>query len=195
MGRDSGGAANGSATFFDQLYTGHRQALHAYFVGRSGDGEVALDLLQEVFLRAWRQRATLQAMPAAEHRFWLFAVARNLVIDHVRRQARRAESTAQLQQQALTAAIVAPNPGVIYERQEQVDLLDQAIQRLPEQLRTVLALHVMGELNSSEMGSVLDMPSGTVRYQLSLARRRLAEDLCLLDGCPDNPVEHPEGMR
>jgi RNA polymerase sigma-70 factor (ECF subfamily) len=186
---------SGAATFFDQLYTGHRPALHAYFVGRTGDGDAALDLLQEVFLRAWRQRATLQAMPAAQHRFWLFAVARNLVIDYFRRQAKQVEATVQLQQQALMSVSVAPSPGMVYAQQEQVQLLDHAIQRLPEQLRTVLALHVLGELNSGEIGELLNMPAGTVRYQLSQARRRLAEDLGLLDSCTDKSATSAERMR
>jgi RNA polymerase sigma-70 factor (ECF subfamily) len=124
-------------------------------------------------------------MPAAQHRFWLFAVARNLATDHFRRQAAQANVTTQLQQQAVVTASLAPSPSVAYEQQEQLRLLDQAIRHLPEQLRTVLALHVMGELNSSEIGDLLAMPSGTVRYQLSLARRRLAEDLCLRDSCTD----------
>jgi len=63
--------------------------------------------------------------------------------------------------------------------------VDRAIRRLPEHLRTVLVLQVLGERTSAEIGEMLDRPAGTVRYQLSQARKRLAEELRLLGGCPD----------
>ena len=50
---------------FDGLYAEHRQSLHAFFLGRTSDPELALDLLQEAFVRAWRNLDTL--LDAAPH--------------------------------------------------------------------------------------------------------------------------------
>jgi RNA polymerase sigma-70 factor (ECF subfamily) len=48
---------------------------------------------------------------------------------------------------------------------------------LPEALREVLVLHVLGDRNSTEIGAALGRPAGTVRYQLAEARRLLARAL------------------
>lgn len=59
-------------------------ALHVYFLGRTSNPEAALDLLQEAFLRAWRNAPTLRALSPERQRYWLSAVARNLVVDRHR---------------------------------------------------------------------------------------------------------------
>jgi len=176
--------ADGREALFDRLYDEHRQALHAFFLGKTSDPELALDLLQEAFVRVWRNLDVLQALPAARQRAWIFTAARNLVIDQYR--GRAARSTAH---DALIAAVerdppVSSDPEQIVEQDQELRLLDQAIRRLPETLRTVLVLHVLGERSSAEMGELLDRPAGTVRYQLSQARKRLAEELRLLDETP-----------
>src|SRR6476660_2722026 len=74
---------------FDALYDEHRQPLYAYFVGRTSDDELALDLLQEAFTRAWRNLDMLLGLPSARQRAWLFAIGRNLVIDQYRSRAAR----------------------------------------------------------------------------------------------------------
>ncbi len=167
-------------TYFNQVYETHRQGLHAFLFGRSGSPEVALDLLQEVFLRAWRNLHTLQAMPPAQHRYWLFTVARNLLADHYRRQATRSAGEAELQQNPCTGiASQAPDAQLIQE--EEIRRVDAAIQQLPEDLRTVLVMRVLGELTSAEIGATLDKPAGTVRYQLHRARKQLAEAIQLME--------------
>jgi RNA polymerase sigma-70 factor, ECF subfamily len=50
---------------------------------------------------------------------------------------------------------------------------------LPEDLRTALLLQVMGRLSSSQIGEALEVPAGTVRYRIAMARKRLAELLRL----------------
>ena len=59
--------------------------------------------------------------------------------------------------------------------------MDLAIRQLPEDLRTVLVLHLLGEATSAQIGELLGRPPGTVRYQLAEARHRLAQDLRLLE--------------
>src|SRR5947209_8194113 len=87
---------------FDALYEAHRRTLHAYLLGRTSDPELALDLLQEAFVRAWRNLDTLLTLSPPRQRAWLFAISRNLVIDQYR--GRAARSTAQ---DALVAATTA----------------------------------------------------------------------------------------
>lgn len=159
---------------FDALYAAYHQTLHAYFLGRTGDAELALDLLQEGFVRVWRNMANLEAMPAERQRSWLFAVARNLVIDEYRASATRARTGEALV--SITEDTSAPADADIVER-DQLRALEAAIRDLPSDLRTVLALQVIGERSSNEIGELLGKPAGTVRYQLAEARRRLRREV------------------
>ncbi|MEZ4861551.1 MAG: RNA polymerase sigma factor [Caldilineaceae bacterium] len=159
---------------FNQLYECHYTSLYAYFFGRTGDTEMALDLLQETFTRAWRHIATLAEMEKSQHRYWLFSVAKNLFTDSLRRAARWQKVEAELLAAAQVAAQPPPDPIAI---QQQLLLLEGAIAQLPEQLRVVLALSVLGGMNSTQIGEALDMAAGTVRYQLAVARKQLMEHI------------------
>jgi RNA polymerase sigma-70 factor (ECF subfamily) len=173
---DSAAVAEADAGF-DALYAAHCQTLHAYLLGRTADPEQALDLLQDVFVRAWRNLATLQDLPLERQRAWLVAVGRNLVVDHYRAQATRRAATDALAR-ALEAPVAAAAEVEVVER-EQLARLDAAIWRLPEDLRIVLVLQVVDGRTSTEIGELLSRPPGTVRYQLAQARRRLARALGL----------------
>jgi len=169
------------AAFFDQIYDEHHQALHAYFFGRTGDPETALDLLQETFLRAWRNVETLSEFGANRRRYWLFTVAKNLLTDHYRRAATRAAAEEELVRDPERFVARPEEPGKRLEDRERLELLDEAIGRLPEQLRTVLLMQVLGKMTSGEIGEALDRPAGTIRYQISQARKRLAEEVRLIE--------------
>ena len=159
---------------FNRLYGEQQRAVHAFLLGRTGDREAARDLLQEVFLRAWRHADAWRGLPPERQRAWVFTVARNLVIDAHRSRATAGDAQAALERTAIVAASAAEGPEARAELRERVALHDQAIRRLPESLRIVLSLHVAGGLTSAEVGEVLGEPAGTVRYQLSQARRQLA---------------------
>ena len=170
---------------FDRLYEAHRRTLHAFLLGRTGDPELALDLLQEAFVRAWRNLDLLLALPSARQRAWLLSAARNLVVDQYRRRATRAAAHDALVAATQPADQLSEGPERIAERDRELRLVDEAIRRLPEALRTVLVLQVLDGRTSAEIGDLLDRPAGTVRYQISQARKRLAEELRLLEAAPD----------
>lgn len=159
---------------FDAVYAAHYQTLHAYFLGRTGDAELAVDLLQDVFLRVWRNMANVGPMPPERQRSWIFAVARNLVIDEYRARATRTRTGEALA--SLAQDTSAPADTGVVER-DQLRALDTAIRNLPSELRTVLVLQVVGERSSNEIGELLGKPAGTVRYQLAEARRRLRREV------------------
>ena len=170
-----------SETEFRRLYQAHRVAVHAYFTGRASGPQPAADLMQDVFLRVWQHLEELTDLPADRQRAWIFTVARNLSVDAYRNQHTRAATEQALAHEparlppASTAVIAA----------ERVAIVGEAIRRLPEQQRVTLALAAAGTMTSAEIAAALDVPAGTVRYRLSLARRSLAEAL----GHYDDPGE------
>lgn len=161
----------GDVAAFNQLYEEHRTAVHAYFVGRTSDAE-APDLLQETFLRVWRHLPSVRELTSARQRAWIFTVARNLTVDTYRSRATRETATTQL-----PAVPDSYGPEEIALATERLAILDAAIRRLPEPLRVVVAMQAMSDLNSAEIGAALEIPAGTVRYRLSLARKQLADAL------------------
>jgi RNA polymerase sigma-70 factor (ECF subfamily) len=167
---------------FDALYAAHSRALHDYFLGRTNDPEVARDLLQEACIRLWRSLDSVGAMSAERQRAWLFTVARNLVIDHYRSRTTATQTRDALAKKARSEEpLVAPSADVDFAQSESLRAMDAAIGRLPEDLRTVLVLQVLGDRTSAEIGELLGRPAGTVRYQLALARRHLAEELKVIE--------------
>lgn len=169
------GQGRGLADRFSALYDRHARPVHAYFLGHTGDDQVASDLMQETFLRVWRHRADLEEMPEERQRYWLFGIGRNLLTDYYRRQAVRGTVTT-CESESLEAHPDAASERSRAAREDVLDL-DAAIARLPHDLRVVLAMSVLGEMTSGEIGQALGRPASTVRYQLLQARRALAHML------------------
>ena len=169
-----------SEVFFNALYGDHHRAVHAYLLARTGDPETALDLLQEVFLRAWRNLDTLRARGEDRYRYWIFTVAKNLVTDYYRNVASRSSATDHLAQAAQHDARTVPGVETEVEEREEQRMLHRAIRRLPDDLRTVLLLQILGDMTSAQVGEALGKPAGTVRYQTHQARKRLAEEMQLI---------------
>jgi RNA polymerase sigma-70 factor, ECF subfamily len=170
------------ATVFTRLFDQHRHAVHAYFLGRVADPELARDLVQEAFLRAWRRLPEVGPLPDERQRAWIFTVARNLAIDSYRAGAARQAAEAALRRHAATQATTVAGPHAHAELGERLAQLDAAIRDLPEEQRVILSMATAGGLSSRQIGEALGEPAGTVRYRLSQARKQLAAALDLEDG-------------
>jgi RNA polymerase sigma-70 factor, ECF subfamily len=167
------------ATVFTGIFERHRHAVHAFFVGRIGDPELARDLLQEAFLRVWRRLPELRPLSEDRQRAWIFTVARNLAVDSYRARAARRAAEAALRVDAGTKETTVAGPERQVELGERLARLDAAIAGLPEEQRVILSLATIGGLTSRQIGEALDEPAGTVRYRLRLARKQLAAELDL----------------
>jgi RNA polymerase sigma-70 factor (ECF subfamily) len=167
------------AAVFTSIFDHHRHAVHAYFLGRVADPELARDLLQETFLRVWRRLSEIGRLAAEQQRAWIFTVARNLTIDSYRASAAREAAEAALRQDASTKETTVAGPHAHAEFGERLAKLDAAIRRLPEELRVILSMATAGGLTSRQIGEALGEPAGTVRYRLSQARKQLAAALDL----------------
>lgn len=156
---------------FDALYERHLQLVHAFVLARTRDRDLAADLVQETFLRAWRNIGEVGGLEAGRQRAWLVAVARNLVIDRSRRA--RTELAAMDRAGRLPEAAGPADPADQAQVARDVAAVDRAITALPEDDRELLSLQVIGGLTSAQIGNLMGEPAGTVRYRLSQVRGRL----------------------
>ena len=161
---------------FNRLYAEHHKVLYAFLLGHTNNKENAADLLQETFVRVWQHIGEVESIPVERQRFWLLAIARNQLRDFARRQATRQRTELVLREQS-EHRIAEGNPALVVEAKAQRERLSTALCALPENLRVVLTLHLVGELTSAEVGEMLNRPAGTVRYQLSQARALLTKTL------------------
>lgn len=164
--------ATNDGQLFDEAYREHRHSIRAFFFGHTQNDDVASDLTQETYLRVWRHIETLRHIPIERRKFWLFAIAKNILADYYRRRSVRDRLETGTMELGFAGG---SDPASVVESGETLDAIDRAIKRLPENLREVLALHTMGEMSSEEIGEVLGRPAGTIRYQLSQARKMLNE--------------------
>jgi RNA polymerase sigma-70 factor (ECF subfamily) len=129
----------------------------------TGSAQEAQDLVQEVFVRAWRnweRVSTLDSPPS-----WARSVLRNLAIGRWRRRRGHPESV------LFEGDWIAPAPGVGH-----LDVV-RALRALPERQRTVLVLHDVVGLSVSETATEIGAPEGSVRGWLSRGRNTLAAAL------------------
>lgn len=168
--------ASDDESFFDQVYNAHIHALHSYFIGRTSSRSAALDLLQETFLRVWRNIDALRNLEPNRHKYWLFSVAKNLVIDYYRKRGKDAalqdDLTKEPQDGMARLDVISDVTG-----KEDVSIVEDATRKLPEEMRTVLTMTAISGLSSKEIALRLGKPAGTIRYLLSIARKRLAVEL------------------
>lgn len=155
---------------FAAIYARHVAAILRYARRRLGEtaGE---DAATEVFVRAFKQRATYTAQhPTALP--WLYWLAGQVVGDHARAERRRLRLFARL------AETVAPesveSPGVRAGLGPEVV---RGLRRLTDVDREALLLVVWGELTYEEAAAAVGVPVGTVRSRIARARGQLREDI------------------
>ncbi|MBM7782605.1 sigma-70 family RNA polymerase sigma factor [Arthrobacter tumbae] len=71
-----------------QAFAEHARAIYGFALNSVRDAAMAEDCVQETFVRAWRSRGSYSSSRGSE-RSWLFAIARNVVVDEIRARARR----------------------------------------------------------------------------------------------------------
>jgi RNA polymerase sigma-70 factor (ECF subfamily) len=137
-----------------------------------GDRHEAEDLVQEAFRSAWKSRELFR--PEGGHRAWLAAILRRRVVDHWRRPRPPAVLA---DERTLEIEMPGESPG----RDELTDEMQNALGRLPDELRETLLLVVVAELTHQEAADLLGIPLGTVLSRVSRARKRLREYLLAAD--------------
>lgn len=155
-------------------YSGPVYAFCLRMVGRPADAE---DLTQDVFVQL------LKSLPGARAdlplRPWIFVIARNKCLDHLKRHkaATFSDVSGRDDEHELDVVDQQPLPDELAERADIKQVLQQAIVRLPEKYRAVVAMRYAGDLTFAEIGAVLALPENTVKTHFQRAKAILRTQL------------------
>jgi RNA polymerase sigma-70 factor, ECF subfamily len=143
------------------------------FVGKHEEAE---DLTQDIFLKIFKALATFDRR--ANFQTWIVSISRNLCIDHYRSVRKERMTIArEVDTNDLQPASTDRTPYAAAEHQDLRAMLRQALQTLPETLRTAVVLRDLQELSYQEIADRLQLPEGTVKSRINRGRLELARQL------------------
>ena len=144
-------------------YRAHGSELYRFVLRGLGDPGAAQDVVQEAFLRAWRAADRFDP-ELASLRVWLFAIARNAMLDHARAAKVRPWQAELIDPpQAEEACVTIEDPS---ERLVHSWVIEEALRRLSEDHRTAIVETHLRERPHPEVAAELGIPLGTLRSRL-----------------------------
>jgi len=168
----AGRIRSGDAAAFEALYQQHAGRLYNLASRMAGAGSDAEDLLQDIFLLAYRKVGSYRGESSLGT--WLYRLAMNHCLDVLRsRQARMGLVTDSMDEPE--AAPVA-SPGPALSAVSRIDL-ERAIDALPPACRAAFLLHDVEGFGHQEVGDILGVTEGTSKSQVHKARLRIRAHL------------------
>lgn len=168
----AGRIKSGDAAAFEALYQQHATRLYNLASRMSGAAGEAEDLLQDIFLLAYRKVGSYRGESSLGT--WLYRLAMNHCLDVLRnRQTRMGQVTDSMDEPA-AAPVAAPAP--VLSTVSRIDL-ERAIEALPPACRAAFLLHDVEGFGHQEVAEILGVSEGTSKSQVHKARLRIRAHL------------------
>ncbi len=149
------------------LIEAHSQDLYKYALWLCKDKNMAEDVMQEAFLRAWKSLDSLREAKAAKG--WLFTIFRR---EHARQFERK-----QFQYKDVEEMDTIADNQMGYDDRPEAFALRNALKRLPDDYREPLEMQVLGGFSCDEIASILDISASAVMTRLFRARKKMRQIL------------------
>ena len=163
-------AQAGDVDAFELLYREHAGRIYALCLRlKAGDTTDATELMQDVFIKAWRRLATFRGDSAFSS--WLHRLAVNTMLENARSDGRRTARVLTMDDTSLLAG-AARSSGIELKMD-----MENAIASLPKGARLAFVLHDVEGYRHQEIAEQLSVSVGTIKAQLHRARRLLRERL------------------
>ncbi len=159
------------AAWLDAAHQRHGPALSRYAASIVGDADRARDVVQDVFLRLWREDPVRLNGCLVE---WLFTVCRHRALDVQRREQRM---TALTETEMDTRPATGPAPDVQAEQVETAGRALRLLDALPERQREVVRLKFQAGLSYAEISRVTGLSVGNVGFLLHTALKSLRRQM------------------
>ena len=150
-----------------ELISKWKNPVFAYFQRSLGNLADSEELTQKVFFRVFS--ASGKYHPSAKFSTWLFTIARNLLIDEIKKRSRRS-----CEVELLDDSSSASEEAEVREIHEE---LQREMVALPENQRTALLLRVQGEWSYAEIASLMEASESSVKTWIYRARQYLRESI------------------
>lgn len=160
--------------FLIQQYKNKIYTYSLYMLKNKMDAD---DVTQEVMIRIWKNINSFNALAA---KTWIMKTTNNLCIDYLRKRAvalNREIEIDELFEDTYSTNSNKDNPYLTTHFKMMASKVKEAIQRLPENLRSVFVLYEIQELKYKEISAALGFPINSVKVYLLRARKKLQEEL------------------
>ena len=169
---------NGSVEAFDLLVARYKDPLAAYLYRFLGDARESEDLLQETFLRVFRNRHSYRRI--ARFSTWLYTIAGNLARSEYRKRRRRRVTSLQgVNRDSEEYEVEIPDESFRPDTSANGAIQDEAIQKafaqIPEEFREVVVLRDIQQLAYEEIAEITGLPMGTVKSRINRGRTKLQQ--------------------
>ncbi|MFN3599975.1 MAG: RNA polymerase sigma factor [Dietzia sp.] len=151
----------------DRAYHEHGRSIYGFARSSVGDQSLAEECVQDVFVRAWRARDSYDPSRSTQ-KTWLFAIARNVVIDALRARGRRAEPVHEVPEPATTRQ---SDTSRLVDR---IDLQAALAQVSPEHREVIIAVQVDG-LTYQQLSDRSGVSVGTLRSRMYYGLRSVRQ--------------------
>ncbi len=164
-------AVTGLEGGFEELVRRYQRPISAYVYRMVGDYETALDLTQEIFIKIYNSLSRYR--PEFKFSTWIYKIAHNAAIDHLRRSSGRERSLVsgnEADSYELPIESEGLTPEQQTEREERRVEIEQVVRSLPTAYRELIVLRHSQDLTYEEIVEVTGLPLGTVKNRLFRAR-------------------------
>ena len=162
---------------FTALVRKYEKQIHAFLWRRVRDYQIAEEITQDAFLKAYQKLGTLRD----PNRFsgWLYMIATRcslawLAEKRIPMHSLEAMDTAEIEALFYTQYLTEQTENSATDKQREI--VEYLLQKLTEKERTVVALHYLSEMSCEEIGDFLEMSPNTIKSRLHRARKRLQKE-------------------
>jgi RNA polymerase sigma-70 factor (ECF subfamily) len=155
----------------EALVRQYQERVFALISRMTGDPDRVEDIAQEVFLKAFRSLKSFRG--GSRFYTWLYRITVNTVLNTMRSQGRRQETSLDALGGLEVQADADMEPAEVTARLELARRVREAIDQLEEPYRVIIYLRELEDLSYEEIAEVVELPVGTVKSRLFRARQHL----------------------
>ncbi len=169
---------NGDTAALETLYSRYARVVYSFAIRIVGDAQTAEEILQEAFVRTWRQAETFKTV-RGNFASWLLSITHNLAIDELRKRQRRPQRVdgADISETLYGLVDEATNVEEAAEASLLRERVAVAMATLPEAQRVAVELAFFNGLSQREIAAHLNEPLGTIKTRLRLGMNKLKDAL------------------
>ncbi|GAA4785147.1 RNA polymerase sigma-70 factor [Olivibacter ginsenosidimutans] len=163
----------GDSEAFTHIYRLYAHRLTAFASSKLNSLEEARDVIHDIFVQLWEQRMAMTPNKGLEP--LLFTIARNRIVDHIRKNSTQ-ESYAQRLKQL---TVLYHSPDQLLEAKDVQQIIASAVDEMPKRVREIYQLSREEHLSIAEIAQKLQLSEQTVKNQLNTALNLLRKSIVI----------------